>query len=178
MLIAVDADDTALGPVTRSASHAGDGVLHRAFSIYLFDAAGRLLLQQRSAAKQLWPLYWANSCCSHPRWGEDIDAAAQRRLREELGLQTTLRRLFKFEYYAPFGEQGCERELCSVYIGRTERVGSADPAEVADWAFVESDVLDHRLATEPQIYTPWLHLAWQRLRGECWDEVAGLCATP
>lgn len=177
-LIVVDEHGTALRPETRAACHVGDGVLHRAFSIYLFDGRGRLLLQQRSAAKPLWPRVWSNSCCSHPRWGEAIDAAAARRLVEELGLRAALRPLFTFRYQARFDAGGSEHELCTVYVGRAEQVGAVDPREVAAWHFVDADELDRRLAADPAAYTPWLRLAWQRLRAEHWPQVAALWAAP
>jgi isopentenyl-diphosphate delta-isomerase len=166
LLIRVNERDEVLGPETRTACHSGAGVLHRAFSIYVFDGHGRLLMQKRSAAKQLWPLHWSNSCCSHPRWGEDIDAAAHRRLGEELGIRATLRPLFKFQYQAHFGERGSEHELCTVYVGSADSVGAVDPGEVAEWRYVDSDELSRRLACEPSGYTPWLRLGWQRLRDE------------
>lgn len=175
LLIVVDEDDAPLRSETRAALHHGDGVLHRAFSIYLFDRRGRLLLQQRSAAKALWPRHWSNSCCSHPRWGEDIDAAADRRLVEELGLRAILRPLFKFRYQARFGAAGAEHELCTVYVGAAERVGSVDPAEVEAWQFVDPDDLDQRLAHDPDAYTPWLRLAWRRLRADHWPQIVRLC---
>lgn len=174
-LIVVDDHDAALRADTRAAVHAGDGVLHRAFSIYLFDRRGRLLLQQRSAAKTLWPRHWSNSCCSHPRWGEALDAAADRRLAEELGLHAALRPLFKFRYQARFGAAGSEHELCTVYVGAAEGVGTVNPAEVEAWQFVDADDLDQRLARDPDAYTPWLRLAWHRLRTDHWPQIVALC---
>lgn len=175
LLITVNERDEPLGPDTRSACHGGEGVLHRAFSIYLFDGRARLLLQKRSAAKRLWLLHWSNSCCSHPRWGEETDAAAQRRLGEELGIRTALRPLFKFQYQARFDARGSENELCTVYVGTADGVGTVDPAEVAAWDYVEPADLDRRLSAAPSSYTPWLRLAWRRLRDEYWPQIAELC---
>jgi isopentenyl-diphosphate Delta-isomerase len=175
LLILVDERDEPLGKDTRSACHRGEGVLHRAFSIYLFDRQGRLLLQKRSAGKQLWPQHWSNSCCSHPRWGEEIDAAAQRRLVEELGIRAPLRPLFKFQYQARFGDSGSEHELCTVYVGAADGVGAVDPGEVEAWRYVDADELDRSIAADPGAYTPWLRLAWQRLRDQHWHQVDALC---
>ena len=97
-LILVDDADRELGSLTKAACHDGDGVLHRAFSLLIFNDAGELLLQQRAPTKRLWPLYWSNSCCSHPRWAESMEAATRRRLYEELGLRCPLQFLFKFQY--------------------------------------------------------------------------------
>lgn len=174
LLIRVDERDEALGPGTRAECHAGEGVLHRAFSIYLFDRRARLLLQKRSAAKELWPLTWSNSCCSHPRWGEEIDAAARRRLTEELGIRAALRPLFKFQYQARFDASGSENELCTVYVGAGADAVVVDVAEVADWEYVAADDLDRRLSSAPSSYTPWLRLAWQRLRRDHWSEIERL----
>src|SRR5947207_3387152 len=99
-LILVDGNDQELGFATKAACHDGVGLLHRAFSVFLFNPAGELLLQQRSAQKRLWPLYWANSCCSHPRRGESLPAAVERRTREELALATPLAFVYKFVYQA------------------------------------------------------------------------------
>jgi isopentenyl-diphosphate delta-isomerase len=175
LLIRVDERDQPIGPDTRAACHSGKGVLHRAFSVYIFDGSGRLLIQQRSAGKQLWPLHWSNSCCSHPRWGEDIDAAAQRRLTQEVGIRTTLRQLFKFQYRAQFRDYGTEHEVCTVYVGVADAVGTVDPQEVADWNYVDAHDLDQRLSSDPSSYTPWLRLAWARLRREHWHEITELC---
>ena len=82
-LILVDGEDNETGYLSKAACHDGDGVLHRAFSLFLFDSAGRLLLQQRAATKRLWPGFWSNSCCSHPRRGESMEVATSRRLRDE-----------------------------------------------------------------------------------------------
>jgi len=90
-LILVDEDDNEVGYRSKGECHEGHGILHRAFSIFLFDKRGRVLLQQRAAGKRLWPLHWSNSCCSHPRRGETMDQALHRRLREELGLEASLK---------------------------------------------------------------------------------------
>ena len=125
-LILVDRADNEIGFISKADAHDGAGVLHRAFSLFLFNDAGELLLQQRAPGKRLWGGYWSNSCCSHPRWGEDIDAAAHRRLGEELGIRATLRPLFKFQYQAHFGERGSEHELCTVYVGSADSVGAVE----------------------------------------------------
>ena len=85
-LILVDKYDNVLGYKSKAECHEGEGILHRAFSIFIFNDKNQLLLQKRSAKKLLWPLYWSNSCCSHPRKGENYETATHRRLKEELGL--------------------------------------------------------------------------------------------
>ncbi|MEO7071854.1 MAG: isopentenyl-diphosphate Delta-isomerase [Rhodanobacter sp.] len=163
-LILVDADDRELGHDSKAACHDGAGVLHRAFSLFVFNGAGELLLQQRSAGKRLWPGYWANSCCSHPRRGESMQQATQRRLQQELGMACELRYLFKFQYQAHYRDLGSEHELCWVYVGQTDAPVLANASEVAAWRFVSPDVLDAEMLATPDHFTPWLKLEWQRLR--------------
>lgn len=170
-VILVDGADRELGTAPRAACHAPGGRLHRAFSVYLFDARGALLLQQRSAEKPLWPGYWSNSCCSHPRPDEDVRAAARRRVREELGLEARLTPLFRYEYRADFGAVGTEHELVHVLVGAVDpRAVCADASEVAAWRMAPAEVLDAALAADEARapggpYTPWFRLAWPELRG-------------
>ncbi|MGI9310845.1 MAG: isopentenyl-diphosphate delta-isomerase, partial [bacterium] len=102
VLIRVDSRDRAIGTADRADCHRGDGLLHRAFSIFVFNAAGEMLLQRRGARKLLWPGHWSNACCSHPRVGEDAAAAARQRLRQELGVEADLEFLYKFAYQARY----------------------------------------------------------------------------
>ena len=132
-LILVDEADREVGHLSKTKCHDGQGVLHRAFSLLIFNGAGELLLQQRSAAKRLWPLYWSNSVCSHPRRTESMEAATQRRLHEELGIGCPLHFLFKFQYQAQFDATGAEHELCSVFIGRSANPIRINSEEIAAW---------------------------------------------
>jgi isopentenyl-diphosphate delta-isomerase len=165
-LILVDPDDREVGHVSKAEAHAGQGVLHRAFSLFLFNPAGELLLQQRAPGKPLWPGYWANSCCSHPRQGEDMQTATQRRLKEELGVTCPLEFVFKFQYHAEYGQAGSEFELCWVYLGTSSDPVHTNATEVAAWRYIAPDALDREIAADPDRFTPWLKLEWQRLRGE------------
>ena len=113
-LILVDANDKETGFLSKARAHDGQGVLHRAFSVFLFNEKGELLLQQRAASKRLWPGCWSNSCCSHPRRGETMRVATRRRLRDELNIDVELEYVYKFIYQAEFGEFGSEHELCHV----------------------------------------------------------------
>lgn len=165
-LILVDEADREVGHASKAEAHAGKGILHRAFSLFVFNPAGELLLQQRAPGKPLWPGYWANSCCSHPRGGEDMDTATQRRLHEELGFTCTLDYVFKFQYHAEFGAAGSETELCWVYVGQSDAPVRVNNTEIAAWRFVAPADLDREIAATPERFTPWLKLEWQRLRGE------------
>lgn len=170
-LILVDAEDREVGFLSKLEAHAGEGVLHRAFSVFLFDREGQVLVQQRSASKPLWPLFWANSCCSHPRRGETVEGAAVRRVREELGLEAELEPLFKFEYHARFRDLGSEHEMCSVLVGRFGGKPQVNGNEIAAWRMVRPAALDTELVARPGIYTPWLKLEWPRIRREFWQRV-------
>ena len=164
LLILVDKGDNILGYEEKEKCHLGKGMLHRAFSIFIFNSSGQLLLQERSAAKPLWPLFWSNSVCSHPRKGEDYMEAAQRRLKEEIGLETPLRSLFKFQYQAPFKTIGSENELCVVFIGKSDEPVEINPQEIAEYRYVGLEELEKDLRTRPNIYTPWFKMEWQRIR--------------
>ena len=166
LLVLVDPADREIGTLDKSACHDGRGVLHRAFSLFVFNPAGELLIQQRQADKRLWPSYWSNSCCSHPRAGEDIGDAVGRRLNEELGLNADLTFVYKFEYSAPFGEVGTEHELCWVYVGRSDQDPSVNAAEVQAWRWINRDVLSEELNSKPDAFTPWFTMEWQRLTDE------------
>lgn len=165
-LIVVDEDNNVLGHRTKAECHDGEGILHRAFSVFLFNAQGELLLQQRSADKRLWPLFWSNSCCSHPRRGETEDEAAGRRIEEELGVSTDLERLFTFQYHAAFEDKGSEREVCSVFLGHTDDPIRANEHEIADWKWIAIEELETVLDREGERYTPWLKLEWAQMRAE------------
>lgn len=165
-LILVDSSDRVLGHLDKSAAHDGDGVLHRAFSLFIFDPQDRLLLQQRAEGKRLWPGFWSNSCCSHPRQGERMDQAVHRRLEQELGMTAELEFVYKFEYHARFGTLGSEHELCWVYVGRTREAPVINTTEIMAWRWVEPAELTRAITAEPERYTPWLKMEWDRLNGE------------
>ena len=173
-LILVDAEDNEIGTLDKAACHDGDGVLHRAFSLFVFDDAGRLLLQQRAGGKRLWPGYWSNSCCSHPRSGETMEQAIGRRLEEELGLSCPLARLFTFTYQARFGSLGAEHELCTVYAGRCSDDPTVNEHEISAWRWIDADALDAELAEDADRFTPWFRMEWARMREEFRDALADL----
>ncbi|OQY27878.1 MAG: isopentenyl-diphosphate delta-isomerase [Candidatus Cloacimonetes bacterium 4572_55] len=164
LLILVDEDDNKIGYKPKSDCHQGEGILHRAFSIFIFNGNGEILLQKRGADKALWPLFWSNACCSHPRKGESYETATKRRLEEELGLQAELRFLYKFQYQANYLDKGSENELCAVYMGRSEEPIRANPYEIDEWKFVTIDELNRDLAENPDRYTPWFKMEWSRIQ--------------
>jgi isopentenyl-diphosphate Delta-isomerase len=170
-LILVDETDREIGQLNKAACHAGAGTLHRAFSLFIFNDDDQLLLQQRGAGKQLWPLYWSNSCCSHPRYGESMSSAIHRRLMEELGLACPLEFLFKFKYQAQYDGAGAEHELCSVFFGRVSTAVRPNWEEIAAWRWIGIPQLERELGEGKQPYSPWCKLEWQRIREHYLDEI-------
>ena len=164
-LILVNSRDETLGSLAKSACHDGAGVLHRAFSLFVFNALGETLLQRRHADKRLWPGYWSNSCCSHPRAGEELTDAVRRRAEDELGLSIEPEFLYKFEYQATYGEAGSEFELCSVFRARSQSAAPrVNTTEIAAWKWIQPPALDREIEATPEAFTPWLKMEWQRLR--------------
>ncbi|NBO33464.1 MAG: isopentenyl-diphosphate Delta-isomerase [Actinobacteria bacterium] len=177
-LVLVDADDAVTGHCSKAEAHRGDGLLHRAFSIFLFADADTVLLHRRAAAKPLWAGFWTNSVCSHPRRGESYAFATRRRLREELGVAAALQCLYRFEYHAAFADKGSEHELCSVFVGRLgqDQTVCPNPTEIAEWAWFDCAEVDRRVADAAGEFTPWFLLEWARLRGEFRPCVEQICS--
>jgi isopentenyl-diphosphate delta-isomerase len=174
-LILVDASDHNVGSLSKERCHAGRGILHRAFSLLIFNADGDLLIQQRAPSKRLWPHYWSNSCCSHPRSGESLDVATHRRLYEELGLACDLAFLFKFEYQAQFDATGAEHELCSVFVGRCDDPVRVNNDEISAWRWISPERLEMELSAHGgSKYTPWFIMEWERIWREHRPVVLGL----
>lgn len=165
-LILVDADDREIGFGSKAECHDGDGTLHRAFSLFLFNESGELLLQQRGADKRLWPGYWSNSCCSHPRRGESLEVATARRLDDELNLSAELEHVYHFCYQARFGEPGSENELCHVFLGRISGDVHPNESEIDAVRFVSVAELDAELCETPDVFTPWFKQEWESLKSE------------
>ncbi len=164
-LVLVDGDDRPVGTDTRARCHAVDGLRHRAFSVYLFDREGRLLIHQRHDDKPLWPGFWSNSCCSHPVGDEDVADAARRRVGEELGASVQIQPIHVYEYRATYRDVGTEHEVVTVFIGRVEPGDlQPDPEEVADFRFVHPGELDGVIGDRER-FTPWFQLAWPVVRG-------------
>ncbi len=165
-LILVDRNDIEIGFRSKADCHDGDGTLHRAFSLFLFNDEGELLLQQRAAEKRLWPMFWSNSCCSHPRRGESLDVAAQRRLDDELNIAASVEHIYHFCYQARYSEAGSENELCHVFLGRVRGDVRPNESEIAATRFVTADSLDAEFEAGKTRFTPWFRQEWQTLKQE------------
>lgn len=177
-LILVDSNDDEIGVLDKESCHNGKGILHRALSVFVFNNSGELLVQQRHATKRLWGGYWSNSCCSHPRIGENTQAAAQRRLYEECGISVPLEFIFKFEYSAVFGRAGAEHELCSVFIGTTNSIPVINTTEVSSFQWQHPLMLDRLIEEKPNLYTPWFKTEWVKLRTEFSDRLPQIKKSP
>ena len=157
-LILVDADDRELGVGEKMQVHRA-GALHRAFSVFIFDGRGRLLLQKRAPVKYHSAGLWSNTACGHPRPGEATRAAARRRLREEMGFDCELREAFEFVYRAELDGALVEHEYDHVFVGTHDGDPAPDPSEVEEWRWVSMGELRRGLREEPQLYSRWLKLA-------------------
>lgn len=169
-IILVDSKDRTIGFEAKEKCHDGDGILHRAFSIFIFNDKNQLLIQQRSKFKRLWPLFWSNSCCSHPRVDEDYKKAAGRRLKEELGILCKLRYLYKFKYKANYKQKGSENEICAVLMGRSNDDIIANPEEIADYKWAELGELKKDMGENPNSYTPWFKMEIKEVLDSYRDE--------
>jgi isopentenyl-diphosphate delta-isomerase len=163
----VQADGTAIGTTTVSEAHQPPGQLHRAFSVFLMDPTGRVLLQQRAAIKTRFPLRWANTCCGHPLPAESLADAAARRLVEEVGVGgVALKEVGVYSYYAEDPATGrVEYEYDHVLVGElpADRKILPDPTEVAAVRWVTPEELREGLTSDARSYAPWLPGVTQRL---------------
>ena len=161
----VDEQDNILGYEEKIKAHLGDGLKHRALSVFIFDDQYRLLMQKRASEKMLWPGFWANTCCSHPRQGEEYADAAKRRLKEEMGIQADLFLKFKFSYQVNYQNIGSENELCAVFSGKYQGDDiKANPEEIEEWKWIGIDELKQDIKNNPQIYAPWFKMEMERIK--------------
>ena len=166
-IVLVDEHDRALGTSGKLAAHQNGGTLHRAFSVFLFDATGRMLLQQRAATKYHFGGLWTNACCSHPRPGEAVIDAARRRVREELGVDVALRPVMSFVYRAEDPKSGLtEHEYDHVLVGTLAGDVTPDPSEVAGVRWVSPVELRLEVRAHPERFTPWFKIVLERVLGE------------
>jgi isopentenyl-diphosphate Delta-isomerase len=157
-VILVDRDDAAIGRAEKTRAHQ-EGLLHRAFSVFVFDGRGSLLLQRRALTKYHSGGLWSNTCCSHPRPGEGTEEAAHRRLAEEMGFDCPLEHVYRFVYRAPLDHGLQEHEVDHVFFGRFDGEVRGDAAEVLDWRWCSLDAVRQGLAARPGDYTVWFRLA-------------------
>ena len=161
-VILVDEQDIATGTMEKMEAHK-KGLLHRAFSVFVFNAKGEMLLQQRAVHKYHSGGLWTNTCCSHPRPEEDIVAAAQKRLQEEMGFSIVLEKIFDFVYRADFNNGLTEYEFDHVFAGEYDGQISYNKDEVMDYCYKTMEDLRRSLEQQPQKFTQWFHLAFPEI---------------
>ena len=157
-VVLVDKEDRTLASLDKMEAHQL-GLLHRAFSVFIFDRKGNMLIHQRALSKYHCGGLWTNACCSHPYINELPEVAAQRRLQEELGFTCEVTKVFDFVYKATFDNGFTEHEFDHVFVGTYEGAIETDKNEVAQWKYVSIDWLMNDLALHTNIYTPWFKIA-------------------
>lgn len=160
-VVLVDENDVSLGLMPKMEAHK-KGVLHRAFSVFVVNEKGQIMLQQRAAHKYHSALLWTNTCCSHQRNGESNIEAGKRRLKEEMGFETELKELFSFIYKAPFDNGLTEHELDHVMVGSYNQVPKINHDEVADWKWMYPKEIKYDIEENPHLYTAWFKIIFQR----------------
>lgn len=162
LVILVNERDEEVGTMEKMEAHR-KALLHRAFSIFIFNGRGEMLLQRRALTKYHSGGLWTNACCSHPRPGEMVAAAATRRLKEELGFVTKLKQAFSFIYKAPFDNGLTEHEYDHVLTGGYDGRIHPDSDEVSDYCYKSMEEIRDNLSSHPKKYTEWFRIAFPRL---------------
>jgi isopentenyl-diphosphate Delta-isomerase len=164
-VILVDDLDAAIGEMEKIEAHR-KGLLHRAFSVFVFNGKGEMLLQRRALHKYHSGGLWSNACCSHPYPGEKVEDAAVRRLNEELGFQTPVTKVFEFTYRSEFDNGLTEYEYDHVFTGEYNGALLINPDEVSDFCFKDIEDIRQSMQSHPEKFTKWFHIVFGRI--ESW----------
>ena len=170
MVILVDKDDKEIGKMNKLEAHQ-KGLLHRAFSVLLFNDKGEMLLQKRASGKYHSGGLWTNTCCSHPRPGEAVPYAAKRRLMEEMGIDLQPEFVYKFLYHTPLDKNLVEHELDHVFKGIYNGTPDVNPLEVEDWKYVGIEELKLDMEENPEDYTVWFKIIMTEIFEENTHEI-------
>lgn len=162
LLILVDNNDREVGFMNKLSVHRA-GVLHRAFSIFIFNTKGEFLLQQRADGKYHSAGLWSNTCCSHPIKGEEFEATIARRLKEEMGIICKTQFQFSFIYKAVFENGLIENELDHVYFGTIDDIPKPDIEEVKDWKYMNLQELKNEIHAHPESFSAWLKVCFPKV---------------
>jgi isopentenyl-diphosphate Delta-isomerase len=160
-IILVSENDTPVGESNKDEAHE-KGFLHRAFSVFILNKNGELLLQKRASKKYHSAGLWTNACCSHPKPGETTADAAHRRLQEEMGFDCDLEEIFNFVYRAEFENNLIEHEFDHVYLGYYDGKISPEINEVADYKWISLATLEKDIQNNPKLYTAWLKVCFDK----------------
>ena len=163
LVVLVDEQDNEIGLMPKMEAHE-KAVLHRAFSVFILNKEGELMLQQRAASKYHSPLLWTNTCCSHQRQGEDSLDAGKRRLQEEMGFVTEIEELFTFIYKAPFDNGLTEHELDHVLLGYFNDEPVLNTDEVEAWKWESLDAIEKDMEEQPDTYTAWFKIVFPQFK--------------
>lgn len=175
-VILVNEKDEETGRMEKYTAHQ-KGLLHRAFSIFIFNSKGEMLLQKRAEKKYHSGGLWTNTCCSHPKPGEEILDSAMRRLKEEMGFQTPLKKIFEFTYRAGFDNGLTEHEFDHVFAGEYNGLITVDQKEISDYCYKEMSDIKESLKSHPDKYAVWFQLAFPQIEN-WWASSYPLAATP
>lgn len=162
-VILVDEDDNEIGTKEKIQAHENGGRLHRAFSVFVFNKKGKIMIQRRSGQKYHCAGLWTNTCCSHPRPGESLEDAVHRRLKQEMGFDTELKEILSFVYMAQFENGLTEHELDHVFVGRFDGIPRLNPEEVGDFKWVDPAEIEKGIQERPGEYTPWFKIILKRV---------------
>lgn len=160
-VILVNKKNEQIGTMAKMEAHE-KGLLHRAFSVFILNNEGAIMLQQRAASKYHSPLLWTNTCCSHQRVGETNIEAGKRRLQEEMGFVAELKELFSFIYKAPFDNGLTEHEYDFVMIGSFDAEPSINPDEVEAWKWMSPELVKKDINDNPEQYTVWFKIIFEK----------------
>jgi isopentenyl-diphosphate delta-isomerase len=162
-VILVNENDEAIGRMEKMEAHR-KALLHRAFSVFIFNGQGDMLLQQRALDKYHSAGLWTNACCSHPKPGEATVTGALRRLQEELGFTTELEKVFDFVYKSAFDNGLTEYEFDHVFVGYYEGEMSPDPREVSQVSYLSMEDIEEAMRENPGQFTAWFHIAMPMIK--------------
>ena len=161
-VVLVNQEDRPLGTLEKMEAHER-GVLHRAFSVFVFNKLGELMLQKRAEDKYHSPGLWTNTVCSHPRLNEAVILAAHRRLLEEMGFDCELKKVFSFIYKADVGDGLTEHEFDHVFFGTSDDLPNPNPEEVGEWKYMPLDEVIADVSKHPEEYTVWFKIALKQV---------------
>ncbi len=165
LVILVNENDEVLGEMEKMEAHR-KGVLHRAISVLVFNSKGEWLLQQRAGIKYHSGLLWSNTTCTHPMSGEETIDAAHRRLMEEMGMKSPLKKAFSFQYKAELDGDMIEHELDHVFIGESDNVPEINKEEVENYKYISTEQLQSHMDSSPDEFTEWFKILFDRVKKE------------
>lgn len=160
-VILVNEKDEQIGLMEKIEAHE-KALLHRAFSVFVFNDKNELMIQQRALSKYHSPGLWTNTCCSHQREGESNIEAGKRRLQEEMGFSTELKDTISFIYKAPFDNGLTEHEFDHILVGNFGGKPDLNPDEVAEWKWMSLEAIEKDMKTNPSIYTEWFKIIFDK----------------